>query len=219
MSTDNLLELLFSQSLDGFFFMMLDAPIRWDDHADKEQLLDYAFEHQRVTKVNDAMLAQYGATREAFLGLTPADFYRHDPAHGRRVWREFSDRGQLHVQTHERRLDGTAIDIEGDYLCLYDHERRTIGHFGTQRDVTEQDRLQAEVARHATDVEERVATRTAELANSENRVRAIVNALPDLVFVLDADDRYLEIVTTDERRLYRAQSELLGRLVHDVLPE
>jgi PAS domain S-box-containing protein len=219
MSTDNLLELLFSQSLDGFFFMMLDEPVRWDDRADKERLLDYAFEHQRVTKVNDAMLAQYGATREAFLGLTPADFYRHDPGHGRRVWREFFDRGQLHVKTHERRLDGAPIDVEGDYICLYDDERRIIGHFGIQRDVTEEVRLQAEVARHATGLEQRVAERTAELATSESRVRAIVNALPDLVFVLDAEGRYLEIVTADERKLYRAGSELLGRGVHDVLPE
>ena len=30
------LELFFSQSLDGFFFMMLDEPIAWNDHADKE---------------------------------------------------------------------------------------------------------------------------------------------------------------------------------------
>jgi PAS domain S-box-containing protein len=220
MSTDHLLlELLFFQSLDGFFFMMLDEPIRWDHRADKERLLDYVFERQRVTKVNDAMLAQYGATREAFLGLTPADFYRHDPVHGRRVWREFFDRGQLHVRTEERRLDGTPIEIEGDYICLYDDERRIIGHFGIQRDVTEQVRLQAEVARHAAGLEQRVAERTAELAASENRVRAIVNALPDLVFVLDAEGRYLEIVTADERRLYRAQSELIGRCVHDVLPE
>jgi PAS domain S-box-containing protein len=219
MSADNLLELLFSQSLDGFFFMMLDEPIRWDDRSDKEQLLDYVFAHQRVTKVNDAMLSQYGAAREVFLGLTPADFYRHDLAHGRRIWREFFDRGQLQLQTHERRLDGTPIDIEGDYICLYDDERRIIGHFGIQRDVTEEVRLQAEVARHAADLERRVAERTADLATSENRVRAIVNALPDLVFVLDAGGQYLEIVTADERRLYRAASELVGKRVHDVLPE
>ena len=49
MSTDNLLELLFSQSLDGFFFMMLDEPVRWDDSVDKEAALDYVFACQRVT--------------------------------------------------------------------------------------------------------------------------------------------------------------------------
>jgi formate hydrogenlyase transcriptional activator len=219
MGTDQLLELLFSQSLDGFFFMMLDEPVQWDDQADKEQLLDYVFAHQRVTRVNDAMLAQYGATRETFIGLTPNELFRHDLEGGRRVWRTFFDRGQLHIKTKERHLDGRPIDIEGDYICLYDAERRIIGHFGIQRDVTEEARLQAEVARHAAELETRVAERTAELARSESRIRAIVNALPDVVFVLDGEGRYVEIVTEDERRLHRSKSELLGKRVHDVLPE
>ena len=56
---DDCLEVFFSQSLDGFFFMMLDEPVRWDDSVDKDAVLDYVFAHQRVTKINDAMLAQY----------------------------------------------------------------------------------------------------------------------------------------------------------------
>ena len=80
MEANDRLELFFSQSLDGFFFMMLDEPVVWNDSIDKEKALDYIFEHQRVTKVNDAMLAQYGATREKFLGTTPADLFGHDLA-------------------------------------------------------------------------------------------------------------------------------------------
>ena len=219
MKTEHLLELLFSQSLDGFFFMMLDEPVQWDDAADKDTLLDYVFAHQRITKVNDAMLAQYGAHRDAFLGSTPHDFYRHDLEQGRRVWREFFDRGQLHLKTHERRIDGTPIDIEGDYICLYDEQRRIIGHFGIQRDVTKESRLQREVERHAAELESRVVERTAALVQSEQRIRAIVNALPDVVFVLDGDGRYVEIATEDEARLYRPKLELIGRHVRDALPE
>jgi PAS domain S-box-containing protein len=218
MSEDNLLALLFSQSLDGFFFMMLDEPVRWDDDADKEALLDYVFAHQRITRVNDAMLAQYGASRESFLGLTPADLYQHDLVQGRRVWREFFDRGQLHLKTHERRLDGTPVDIEGDYICLYDDQRRIIGHFGIQRDVTKEVQLQAAVAQHAADLEQRVVERTADLSRSESRVRAIVNALPDLVFVVSREGRYLDVVTADERRLSRNPADLVGMRLEDVLP-
>ncbi len=134
--SEYLLELFFSQSLDGFFFMMLDEPVRWDDTVDKEKVLDYVFAHKRMTKVNDAMLAQYGASREQFLGLTPNDFYQHDLAHGREVWRRFYDAGRLHVETDERKLDGTPISIEGDYICFYDAEGRITGHFGIQRDIT-----------------------------------------------------------------------------------
>ena len=140
MNAEDRLELFFSQSLDGFFFMMIDEPVVWDDSIDKESVLDYVFEHQRVTKVNDAMLAQYGATRESFLGTTPKDLFRHDLPHGRRVWREFFDRGRLHVETDERRVDGSPIRIEGDYLCFYDAAGRITGHFGIQRDVTERER-------------------------------------------------------------------------------
>ncbi len=134
--SQRLLELFFAQSLDGFFFMMLDEPVRWDDSTDKEALLDWVFEHHRITRVNDAMAAQYGARPEQLIGLTPATLFAHDPAHGRRVWREFFDAGRLHTETDERRLDGQPIWIEGDYLCLYAPDGRIIGHFGIQRDVT-----------------------------------------------------------------------------------
>ncbi|MCI0748642.1 MAG: PAS domain S-box protein, partial [Verrucomicrobia subdivision 3 bacterium] len=137
------LEMFFSQSLDGFFFMMLDEPVRWDETIDKEKVLDYVFAHQRITKVNEAMLAQYGATREQFLGLTPGDFYQHNLAHGREVWRRFFDAGRLHVETDERKLDGTSMSIEGDYICFYDSEGRITGHFGIQRDVTGRKRAEA----------------------------------------------------------------------------
>jgi formate hydrogenlyase transcriptional activator len=384
MNADERLELFFSQSLDGFFFMMIDEPIRWDDSIDKERALDYVFEHQRMTKVNDAILAQYGATRESFLGTTPMDLFRHDVAHGRRVWREFFDRGRLHVETDERRVDGTPIRIEGDYLCFYDDQGRITGHFGIQRDVTERERagealrhynrrlqvlhdihldilgtrspqqiaeatlrhlqelipcrrasvavfdlprgtgtiiasrdggeaqpldgatipieafgareelqsglvgslrslgphdhiadtlaagapstihvplladadligvlnvscpgdrtfgrpaieiaqevasslaiamrqaqLRERVERYANELEDRVIARTADLERSENRLAAVLNALPDLVFVVNDEGRYVEILTSHEDLLYRAAEEMKGRRFHDILP-
>jgi PAS domain-containing protein len=61
--SQSLLELFFSQSLDGFFFMMLDEPVTWDDTSDKEAALDYIFTHERFTKVNAAVLTQFAASR------------------------------------------------------------------------------------------------------------------------------------------------------------
>jgi len=132
----NLLELFFSQSLDGFFFMMLDEPVHWNETTDKEAALDYVFGHERITKVNAAMLAQYGSREDQLIGLTPAQLLAHDIPSGRVRWREFLDAGHLHRETEERTLDGRPITIEGDYICLYDSEGRLIGHFGIQRDIT-----------------------------------------------------------------------------------
>ena len=211
--SDDRLELFFAQSLDGFFFMMLDEPIAWDDSADKETLLDYVFDHHRVTKANEAMLRQYGASAAEFLGMTPRRLFAHNPAHGREVWRQFFDRGRLHVETEERRFDGAEIYIEGDYLCLYDEQGRITGHFGVQRDVTERRRASEQRER---ELEMLVAVRTAELAISEHRLRAILSALPDLVFLVDEDGRYLEILSAAGPLL--AVDGLKGRLFHDIFP-
>ena len=72
------LELFFSQSLDGFFFMMLDEPVYWNDNIDKDKTLDYIFSHQRITKINDAMLKQYLSESDQFIGLTPNDLFAYN---------------------------------------------------------------------------------------------------------------------------------------------
>ena len=135
---ERLLELFFSQSLDGFFFMMLDEPVEWNAGVDKERVLDYVFEHQRMTKVNSAILAQFNAAAQSdLLGMTPAQFFAHDVATARDRWREFFDAGYLHTETDERRLDGTPMRIEGDYMVIHDETGRIAGHFGIQRDITD----------------------------------------------------------------------------------
>ena len=143
----DLLELLFSQSLDGFFFMLLDQPVRWDETTDKEAALDYIFAHERVTKANGAMLAQYNARAEQLIGRTPNELLAHDIQSARGRWRRFLDSGHLHLETDERTLDGRPITIEGEYICVYDREHRLIGHFGIQRDVTLRRHQENEVLR------------------------------------------------------------------------
>jgi PAS domain S-box-containing protein len=162
-----LLDLFFSQSLDGFFFMMLDEPLRWNDHTDKPAALDYIFEHERITKVNAAMLAQYGAREDQLLGLTPSELFAHDLPRARVRWQVFLDAGHLHLETDERTLDGRPITIEGDYICLHDTEGRLIGHFGIQRDIT--DRRQAELEILRSRQELRDLTARLQLVREEER--------------------------------------------------
>lgn len=163
------LNLLFDQSLEGIFFMMLDEPIAWNNEIDKTATLEYVFTHQRITRINQAMLAQYGATQQQFLGLTPADLFAHDLAQGKTVWRQFFDTGRLHIETTERKLDGTPVFIEGDYICLYDQERRITGHFGVQRNVS--DRKAAEAA----------------LRQKEAQYRSIFEAINDGIAIFDLE--------------------------------
>jgi PAS domain S-box-containing protein len=133
-----LLDLFFSQNLNGAFFMMLDEPLRWDESIDKEAALDYVFAHQRLTRVDQALLEQYGLAEQQMLDRTPAELLARDLSYGRSIWRRLFDTGRLHIELDRRRADGTPLRVEGDYICLYDEQGRITGHFGIQRDITRQ---------------------------------------------------------------------------------
>jgi len=195
-----LLELFFRQGMDGFFFMMLDEPVKWDDTIDKEKTLDYVFSHQRVTKTNDAMLLQYKAKREEFLSLTPNDFFAHDIAHGRAVWKDFFDKGHLHIDTNEQKFDGTPMTILGDYICLYDDKGRITGHFGIQRDVTRE--------REAVNV----------LSQTHQNYETFFNTINDFLFVLDEQANIIHTNSTVINQLGYTREELAGNSVLMVHP-
>ncbi len=132
------LELFFQESHEGFFFMMLDEPVYWNESTNKNEVLEYVFSHQRITKINKCMLEQYRAKKEDFVGLTPADLFAHDIEHGKTVWQQFFDNGKLQIDTEERKFDGTPMIVTGQYICLYDEKGRITGHFGVQQDVTKE---------------------------------------------------------------------------------
>lgn len=126
--TEARLKLVFEHSSDDLLLMILDHPIDWNNSIDKEKTLDYVFAHQKVMNINHSSLQQYGATLEEFLGLTPNELFAHDLEQGRKLWRNLFDAGKLHQKTHERKLDGTPILIEGNYICFYDEQGRIKGH-------------------------------------------------------------------------------------------
>ncbi|MCU0546571.1 MAG: PAS domain S-box protein [Oscillatoriaceae cyanobacterium Prado104] len=192
------LELFFSQSLDGFLFMMLDEPIQWDDTVDKEQVLDYIFTKERVTKANDALVAIYGAAREDFIGRELNYFFSHNLARGRKVIEQLFDAGRIHVECENRKFDGTPIWVEGDYICIYDNHGKIAGHFGVQRDIS--DRKKAEAA----------------LRDSEERFRATVEQAAVGITHPDKTGRYLRVNQKFCEIVGYTASELLSRTWMDV---
>jgi signal transduction histidine kinase len=58
----------------------------------------------------------------------------------------------------------------------------------------------------------------AALRHSETRNSAILRAIPDLMFVLDRDGRYVDYHARDPRLLYVSPDVFLGRTISEVLP-
>ncbi len=192
-NTPALLEAFFERSRDGYFFMMLDRPVEWGPGVDKNAALEYVFDHQRMTKVNPAMSDQFRATPEQLIGRTPNDFFRHDPEGGRRGWRALFDAGHSHSMTNERRLDGTPMWVEGDYMCFYDAEGRITGHFGIQRDVTERTLAAEELEQSRTELRALAARLQATREEERTRIaREIHDELGQALTGLKLDLAWLE---------------------------
>ncbi|MEG3986846.1 PAS domain S-box protein [Microcoleus sp. S28C3] len=192
------LELFFSQSLDGFFFMMLDEPINWDDTVEKEKVLDYVFANGRVTKANDALIAQYGGSREEFIGRTLYSFFSHNLTGGREIIRQFFDAGRIHIKNDNRKFDGVIIWVEGDYICIYDSQGRIVGYFGVQRDISDRTKVEAT------------------LRDSEERFRATVEQAAVGITHPDKTGRYLRVNQKFCEIVGYTASELLSRTWMDV---
>ena len=210
------LTLFFSQSLSGFFFMMLDEPIVWDESADQSALLDYIMTHQRMTRVNAAMLEQYGASEAEFIGLTAADLFAHDLDHGRAIWRGLLDQGRWHVQTREQRLDGTPMIIEGDYICLYDNQGRFTGHFGVQTDITERKHAEAELIAAKRAAEAANIAKSRFLATMSHEIRTPMNAILGMTQLMLSNPPSAA-QAQDYARTILHSGQMLLRLLNDIL--
>jgi len=213
------LNLFFTQSMDGFFFMMLDEPVRWDDDVDKDEILDYVFEHQRITRINKAMVDQYGGETEDFIGMTPVDFFEHDIEQGKTVWRKFFDNGRMHNETNERRFDGSQMFVEGDFICLYDDQGRIRGHFGVQRDVTARKLAEAKLEAHRDNLVELVEERTKELQASETRFRAVVEDQTEYINRIDPDGTLLFANERYSQLFGKSPEDIQGKSIYEIVSE
>jgi PAS domain S-box-containing protein len=144
--------------------------------------------------------------------------------------------GQIHLANRARDYtehDAQTLQTIGDLIAPVLAAR-------LQRDREERQRCQAEteLQRYQAQLETLVTERTEELARTnqqlqqtlsalaENaaRLRAIANALPDLVLVLDEDGHYIEILNERQQALLHVdilkkfQGRVQGLTLHEVLP-
>ncbi|MBL6928665.1 MAG: response regulator [Rhodospirillales bacterium] len=58
-----------------------------------------------------------------------------------------------------------------------------------------------------------------EIQKNEARLQAIGDALPDLVFLVSEDGRYLNVLSSANHLLYVQPDEFIGKTLHDVMPK
>ena len=133
----------------------------------------------RFIRVSKSMLDRFNVCEfSEVIGKTDADFYSEDHAAAtRRDEQEIMQSGQPIVGRIEREIwpDGNVTWVTLTKLPLQDEHGEVIGTFGISRDIT--------------------PTITAEqaLARERDLLRALIDNMPDLIFVKDTDGRFITV--------------------------
>jgi PAS domain S-box-containing protein len=121
-----------------------------------------------------------------------------------RVAREYkaalTEKGERVIQFRWLTKDSRTVWVEAHLVPIVDHKGITIGMRGVTLDVTKQ--KQAESAR----------------LQSEERNRAILQAVPDLMFLQTRDGVYLDCRSNDPASLLPSPDGFIGKNMRDILP-
>jgi PAS domain S-box-containing protein len=158
----------------------------------------YDTDTSHVLDANEAFVQLYGYSHSELASLTAIDL-SDEPEQSRLVFAGLREPGQqVKVRRRSRRKDGSVFlaDISDGVIIL--GGRRVV--WAIIRDVTE--RVRAE--------EEQRAAR--------DRLEGTLRALPDLLFVMDADRRITDFHAPHQELLYASPERFVGQPVTDVLP-
>lgn len=172
-----------------------------------------------VNKATSEGLLNASDTNEP-IGKTESFFVQreHDLHPEDQQWHSFGgtnpDSDTLVLQSNEPLLYTDCGNIYGKYLCLdilkapfFDSEGNIIGTVGSGRNVTHERWLQNE---HDKVVEM--------LTIQSARLNAVVNVLPDLLFVVDTKGDFLDFFATDPSRLAIDPNQITNLNINNLFP-
>jgi PAS domain S-box-containing protein len=159
----------------------------------------------RFLLINRAKAVRSGlASPDEAAGKTDFDFFTREHAEAAMAAEQSIIRtGEPRVDVEERLVwpDGAETWVSSTKVPLRNSQGEIIGTLGISRDITEHHRIQAALQRE------------------RDRLRTLIDNLPDLIFIKDEHCRFLT-VNRPLARMYGCddESELIGKTDHDFRP-
>lgn len=121
--------------------------------------------------------------------------------------------GRSKIETVFLTRDGRPIDVEIHSSALLDPKGGGMVHTRAfVRDISQRKRLEQEVQRYTTHLEQVVAERTQQLSASQRRYKALFDLAADSVFMVDPQGRIAAVNEREEQVLGYAEMDVVGKL-------
>jgi PAS domain S-box-containing protein len=154
----------------------------------------------RFVETNPSFRRMFGYTAEEIGEMEIYDLVAHPRENvDATIERTLQSRRRIVGERKYRRKDGALLDVEVGVSVISLEGREVICTI--VRDVTE--RRRSEEALRA----------------SEAELRALFEAMTDLIFVIDGEGRHLKVALTNPALLYRSPAETLGSTLHELFPK
>ena len=192
-----------TQELEEKNLQLLASEKKYRDLVETSQDMIWSVDREgRYTFVNQAVKQIYGYDPEEMLGRRFADFMTPEQySQDQEVFQGIFNGEQLfQYETTHLAKDRRPIHLLFNAIALLDDQKNVIGTTGTASDITK--RKQAEQA----------------LLASEKKYRALVEASQDMIWSVDAEERYT-FVNQAVKQIYGYDpEEMLGRRFADFEP-
>jgi len=144
----------------------------------------------KITDVNEATEKATGISRDRLIGSDFSDYFT-EPQKAREGYQRVFEKGFVRdYPLAIRSASGAVTDVLYNATVFKGASGEVDGVFAAARDVTERKRAEAEIRQLNRDLEQRVEQRTAQLRESETRVRRKL----DSILSPEADLGHLELV-------------------------
>ena len=175
----------------------------------------------RIQEFNSSYVTMLGYTenelrQKTYVDLTPAQWH---PVEARIVQQQVLPRGYSGIYEKEyRRKDGTVFPVELRTFLIRDTEGQPQHMWAIVRDITERKENEARLRDLNASLEHRVAERTKELFQREERLRAILNTVVDAIITIDGRGTITGVNPATERMFGYTEAEMLGQNVRMLMP-